>query len=349
MKHRIVGLDVGRSSIRAAQLRFTKGQQPCIEKLSQIDIPEGVFEGGEVLDHTAFSQLLTKLWNKAAFSTKQVVIAAGSLHVFAREIDVPQMSMQRIRESLPFVLDGVLPVAADQLILDFYPIEEGVEDSGLTYKGLAIAAEKSHVDGLVNCLSAARLRPMVVDFAPFALLRANFEDAQSNKLHVYVDVGGAATYFFVARGQVPLFVRILPNGGRDMDRALASSLGITEQQAEKSRQDVDLSSVAKDGLEVRTAVKSGIQELLTGLSSTIDYYEQSHSVSLRQSAKISLSGGVSRVDGFAKLLEATAGMPVQIVTKTKNAKLCDGLKIKEADEWMFTLAIGLALAEVNRG
>lgn len=349
MTHRIVGLDFGRSSIRAAQLSFVKGQEPCIEKLSEIDIPAGVYEAGEVLDHTAFSEVLIKLWKKAEFSTKHVVIAAGSLHVFAREIAVPQMSIQRIRESLPFVLDGVLPVPADQLLLDFYPIEEGVEEAGLTYKGLAIAAEKSHVDSIVNCLTAARLRPMVVDFAPFALLRANYEDAKSNKLHVYIDVGAAATYFLVAKGQVPLFVRILPNGGRDIDRALSTSFGIPEEQAEKERKDVNLASDAKDGAEVRAAVKSGIQELLTGLSSTIDYYEQSHSVSLRAASKISLSGGVSRIDGFGELLSTAVGMPVQIVGKTKNAKSCDGSKIKESDEWVFTLAIGLALAEARRG
>lgn len=347
MSKRIVGLDFGRKSIRAAQLKFSSGDAPCIERLYEIEIPEGVCEYGEILDREAMTSLLSKLWHKAEFETRHVVIAAGSLHVFAREIDVPQMSIQRIRESLPFVLDGVLPVPAEQLFLDFYPFEAGTEESGLTFRGLAIAAEKSHVEELVGCITKAKLRPMAVDFAPFALLRSSLDSAHSEKLHIYIDVGGGATYFLIARGQVPLFVRILPNGGNDIDRAMAADLRITEEEAESLRRLVSLESVAKDGAEVRAATMSALQELLSSLSSTIDYYEQSHKVTLRQDCEVTLSGGVSRLAGIDKVLSAAINMPVTVNGKFKNAKACDGLKIKESEEGNFLLAIGLALAEVT--
>lgn len=347
MTKRIVGLDFGRKSIRAAQLRLSAGNVPCIEKLYEIDVPAGISEYGEIIDRTAMTALLTKLWQKAEFETHHVVIAAGSLHVFAREIDVPQMSIQRIRESLPFVLDGVLPVPADQLFLDFYPFEEGAEENGLIFRGLAVAAEKSHVEALVSCLTAAKLRPMAVDFAPFALLRSSLENAHSEKLNIYIDVGGGATYFLIAKGQIPLFVRILPNGGNDIDRAMAASLRITEEESESLRRLVSLTSEAKDGAEVRAATLAALQELLSSLSSTIDYYEQSHKVSLRQGCEVTLSGGVSKLAGIDKILAAALNMPVKINGKIRNAKACEGLKIKESDESNFLLAIGLALAEVT--
>jgi type IV pilus assembly protein PilM len=344
---RVVGLDVGRKSIRAAQLHFSAGKSPCIEKLYEIDLPEGASENGEILDRTAMTALLGKLWQKAGFDTRHVVIAAGSLHVFAREIDVPQMSLKRIRESLPFVLDGVLPLPADQLFLDFYPIEEGVEDTGLTFHGLAVAAEKNHVETLVSCITAAKLRPIAVDFAPFALLRSSFDNSKSEKLQIYIDVGGGATYFLIAKGQVPLFVRILPNGGNDIDRAMAGALQISEEEAESLRRAVSLTSEAKDGAEVRNATLAALQELLSSLSSTIDYYEQSHKATLRKACHVTLSGGVAKLSGIDKVLEAAISMPVTINGQFRNAEACDGLKVKESEESNFLLAIGLALAEVN--
>lgn len=347
MTRRVVGLDVGRKSIRAAQLSFAPGKPPCIEKLYEIDLPEGVAEYGEILDRSAMTALLVKLWHKAGFDTKQVVLAAGSLHVFAREIDVPQMSLKRIRESLPFVLDGVLPVPADQLFLDFYPIEEGVEESGLTYRGLAVAAEKAHVETIVKCITSAKLRPIAVDFAPFALLRSSVEKTKSEKLHVYIDVGGGATYFLIAKGQVPLFVRILPNGGNDIDRAMAGALQITEEEAESLRRSVSLTSEAKDGAEARAATLAALQELLSSLSITIDYYEQSHKAALRNACLVTLSGGVAKVVGVDKVLEAAIGMPVTINGRFRNATIKEGLKMKESEESNFLLAIGLALAEAT--
>lgn len=349
MSKLIVGLDIGRKSIRAAQLRFSDGQLPSIEKLCEIEVPANVCEYGEILDRSAFTALLLKLWQKAGFETHRVVIAAGSLHVFAREIDVPQMSMQRIRESLPFVLDGVLPVPAEQLSLDFYPIEEGVEDNGLTFRGLAVAAEKSHVETLVNCITAAKLRPMAVDFAPFALLRASVEDPQSQKMRIYIDVGGGATYFMIARGRVPLFVRILPTGGNDIDRSIAGTLQISEEEAESARRAVDLTSTAKDSADVRAAVLQALQELLGNLSSTVDYYEQSHKTTLRPEAKVAFSGGMSRLDGIGPILESALNLPVQVNNKIRNAKRGDELKVRESEESSFLMAVGLALSEVHHG
>ena len=349
MTKRIVGLDFGRKTIRAAQLRFESGKPACIEKMYEIEIPAGVAEYGEILDRTAFSALLTKLWQKAHFDTRHVVTAAGSLHVFAREIDVPQMSLQRIRESLPFVLDGVLPVPADQLLLDYYPIEEGVEEAGLNFRGLAVAAEKSHVEALVDCITTAKLRPMAVDFAPFALLRSSVENPKAEKMRIYIDVGAGATYFLIAKGQVPLFVRILPNGGNDIDRSIAASLRISESEAELVRQAVDLSSEAKDSADVREATLTALQELLSSLSSTIDYFEQSHKVTLRKECEVTLSGGVAKLTGIDKVLEAAMGTPVTLNGKIRNAKACEGMKFKGTDETNFLLAVGLALVEVPRG
>ena len=349
MSKRIVGLDFGRKSIRAAQILRVAGKEPIIEKLDSITIPSGILEYGEIIDREGFSALMQKLWQKAAFDTRHVAISAGSLHVFAREIDVPQMSMQRIRESLPFVLDGVLPVPADELFLDFYPIEEGVEESGLTFKGLAVAAEISHVEALVSCLSVAKLRPMVVDFAPFALLRSIVEHPNSEKLHVYIDIGAGATYFLIARGQVPLFVRILPTGGSEIDRLLAATLRITEDEAELVRMEVSLTSQAKDSADVRTATIAALQDLLTGLASTVDYYEQSHKVALRKDSRVTLSGGVSKLKGLDSVLGDFLGMKVEPNTKVRNAQPADSLKIKPEDQVPYLLAVGLGLAEVSNG
>ena len=221
MARRIVGVDIGFNILRAAQVRFQRGDHlPIVEKLAKRRLPPGVVEYGDVLDGPALVRELAEFWREAGFKSKHVALAASNLHVFAREMAVPVMSAQRIRESLPFMMEGILPVAPDQLYLDFYPVEQHVDETGQSYMGLAVAAERKSIDDMTKCVTDAGLRPMQVDFAPFALMRARGLASKQDEVCAYIDIGAGSSIVIIARGQVPLFVRIIPNGGNDIDDAL---------------------------------------------------------------------------------------------------------------------------------
>ena len=344
MARRIVGVDIGFNILRGAEVRFQLGDRlPIVEKMAERKLPAGIVEYGDVLDAPALIKELTEFWREAGFKTKHVSIAASNLHVFAREMAVPVMSVQRIRESLPFMMEGILPVAPDQLYIDFYPVERHVDETGQTFMGLVVAAERKSIDDVTAALSGAGLRPMMVDFAPFALLRSRGHVKGQDKVSAYVDIGAGSSIVIIARGHVPLFVRIIPNGGNDIDAALIFNLKVSAEEAAKLKMGLKKKGESETGEQVWSIIQNASVELVTAIKSTFDYFAQSHANDPIAIEQLVLSGGGAHTPGLADAIAAASSMPVKIdgdVTEVQFAESAQQDKYKTSD---MALAIGLAL------
>jgi len=159
MAKNIVGLDLSSGGIRAVEVRDAAGARPTVVKYDSIPLPEGAVARGEVVEVATVVTALRQLWSSAGFSSKNVVLGIGNHRVLARDLTVPKMSIERIRESLPFQVQDLLPVPVEQALLDFYPISEGMSDQGAVVNGLLVAAVKDSVDTNVRAVELAGLNP----------------------------------------------------------------------------------------------------------------------------------------------------------------------------------------------
>lgn len=349
MAHRLVGLDVGAESIRAAQVVFNAKGAATVEKIGEVPLPSGIIEAGEVRDQDGFARVLMKFWDDLEFKTRHVALGANSLHVFARELAVPVMSIQRIRESLQFLMEGVLPVPPDQLYLDFYPIERRTEESGPVFQGLAVAADRNSVDLMVDALVKAKLRPIAVDFIPFALLRVRSLAEYEAETIALIDIGAGATNVVIARGSVPLFVRVIPVGGKDLDEALTFNLKLTGEEATIAKMNITADSRTKQDQEVRQIIEAQNQETVSNLKNTFEYFGQSRPADRENISRILLSGGGSSTLGLPQAIEVGLGIPVTVVSELLNVHKSDALHISNERLSHMAVAVGLALGEAQNG
>ena len=344
MAKRIVGVDIGFNILRGAEVRFHHGDRvPVVEKLAERKLPPGIFEYGDVLDAPALVRELQAFWREAGFKTKHVAIAASNLHVFAREMSVPVMSSQRIRESLPFMMEGILPVSPDQLYIDFYPVEQHIDETGQTYSGLVVAAERKSIDEMTSALSAAGLRPMMVDFAPFALLRSRGRTEGQDSVCAYVDVGAGSSIVAIARGHAPLFVRILPSGGNDIDAALIFALKVSAEEAAKLKTTLKKKPTSVSGEQAWEVIRSASAELVSAVKSTLDYFAQSHANSPIPIERIVLSGGGAQTPGLEELIAEASSLPVNLDGEVTGVTFSEGSEQSKHKTSAMALAIGLAL------
>src|SRR6187402_1122923 len=152
MAKRIVGLDIGRDVLRAAEVENPGSSRPRLVRVGQIALPEGAVHSGEVREVHTVASALKRLWSTAGFKTKSVVIGMGNQRVLARDLTIPYMTPKLIRDSLPFQVQDLLPVPIDEAVLDFYPISEGSTDAGRVINGLLVAAVKDAVMGNINAV-----------------------------------------------------------------------------------------------------------------------------------------------------------------------------------------------------
>ena len=128
-----IGLDIGSSAVRAAQVRVGRGAS-ALERFGQVPLPPGAVRGGEIVDTGIVADALRRLWKQARFKGRKVAIGLANQQVVVRRLDLPFMTEDELRTSLPLQIDGQIPIPVDEAVLDFQilsqvPAAEGVPPS----------------------------------------------------------------------------------------------------------------------------------------------------------------------------------------------------------------------------
>lgn len=304
-----IGLDIGTSVVRAAELSYGRGGV-TLERYGQVVLPEGSVHEGEVVEPEPVSDAIRQLWQATGFSHKRVVMGVGNQRVIVRQIDLPWMAQNELKESLPFQVQDFLPMPVEQAVLDFYPLEELSDAGSRFYRGLLVAASRETVLANVRCAQKAGLAVTAVDLSAFAVLRSMGRQSGTDvDTEALVDIGARVTNVVVHSGGVPRFVRILLNGGQDVTDAVAERLGISSAEAEGLKQRPDAITTNEQLAAVNRAMATTAQEFVDGIRGSLDYYAASYPGAPVE--RILVSGGGSRLNGLVERLAQAMRLPVQ--------------------------------------
>ena len=118
-----IGLDIGTSGVRAAELSFGK-QGVTLEKFGQVALPEGAVRDGEVVDPPVVADAVRQLWAHTGFGHKHVTLGVANQRVIVRQVDLPWLPEKELKASLGFQVQDFLPMPVDQTVLDFHPVAD---------------------------------------------------------------------------------------------------------------------------------------------------------------------------------------------------------------------------------
>jgi len=345
MATQIVGLDIGKDTVRAVEIENADKARPVITRFYEVPVPEGAVRSGEVREIHTVAASIKRLWSEGGFKSKNVVLGMGNQRVLARDLTVPKMSLTQIRESLPFQVQDMLPVPVSEALLDFYPISEGAGDSGPVVHGLLVAAIKESVMANVNAVREAGLMPVNVDLIPFALSRVLVRGPLARGTVALIDIGASTTNVVVSTGGVPQFVRMIPVGGEDLTKSLVNRLEISPQQAEAAKRARGFTSAPVSSEAERRAaevIHESSTELLNSLRNTLTYFTNSRQSETVQA--IILSGGGALLTGLAQALGDVTRIQVIPAAPFDSFDLSKTLRTTGAEEKRsMTVALGLAL------
>ena len=240
-----MGLDIGTSGVRAAEITTSKGGA-TLERFGQVALPAGAVRDGEVIDADAVAAAVKQLWAQAKFSTKKVIVGVANQKVVVRQVDLPWLPVGELRKSLAFQVQDYIPMPVEQAILDFHPLEEFTNDAGgRMLRVLLVAAARDMVGSALAAVEKAGLQPSMVDLTSFAVLRSQVTASSgfAVEAEALVDVGASVTNIVVHQSGVPRFVRILLMGGSDITEAVAERLGVPAEEAEAVKQSAGLALI----------------------------------------------------------------------------------------------------------
>jgi type IV pilus assembly protein PilM len=344
-----IGLDIGTSAVRAAEVR---GKDPAVlTRLAQLALPAGAVVGGEILDSEAVAQVVRDLWRQGEFRGKRVAIGVANQNVVVRQVDVPQMEETELAGALRYQVQDYIPISIDDALLDFMVLEEFVNDEGTAMmRVLAVAAQKDMVATMMAVLDRAGLEPVAVDLAPLAAVRALIEPIPSlledPHAEAIVDIGAGVTNVVVHEAGVPRFVRILPSGGNDVTNALVTELRMSVDDAEVQKRALGLQPEgAPVDAGAATVIEQRASAFIDDVRRSLDFYQSA--TDQAKISKVFVTGGGAQLPRLPERLATALRLPVEHAQAFARVKISDDIRL--SDEQLETAShvaatvVGLAL------
>lgn len=325
-----IGVDIGATQVRMAQVDMRHGRAPRLLRHGSADLKPGAVRDGMVIDESAVEEALGELWRAHRPRSSDVIIGIGSEHTYVRELTVADAPADELRSSLRYVADELLPVSAEDCVLDFQPYGR----RGTELEGLLVAAPEEVVNSLISAVEAAKLRVVGVDLNAFALVRALLRDERSRGTTALIDVGATLTQVVISQYLAPRLVRFVRFGGNDLTTALKQRLGLTDEQADA----VKMRGPSGESAAVQAVFADHARVLVEAVSQSIGYHEQAGGAPVE---RIVLSGRASRLPGLGQYVATATSLPVSLADATQSLQ---AERLSPAEEAAMSVAVGLAVA-----
>jgi type IV pilus assembly protein PilM len=307
-----IGLDIGSSAVRVAEVETRHGRQVRLTRYGRVPLPPGAVVDGDVMDPAAVADGLRELWNATGLRPRNVAVGLASQKVTVRQIELPQLPEAEIAEAVRLQAQDQLPIPAEQAVLDYVMMVDPPAGKEQRLRLLLVAAEREMVERLLAAVTAAKLRPVLVDLDAFALLRSvGSSTVLTDRAEVIVDVGANVTKIAVHRGGRPLFVRMVRFGGDGATRQLQKALDLSWAEAEGAKLDASEAMAAGADLDPEDerprVLHEGVRRVVTEVRHSLEFFRSQHEV---QVERLVLSGGGSLAPNLRQQLHGDLELPV---------------------------------------
>lgn len=346
MASTLVGLEITEECVRAVEVK--RGRTPVLLAAGEVALPKEAARDSEVIDRDVVAMAVRQLWATAGIKGREVTLGVGSRRILVREYTTQAMAPAMLKQALPYQVQDLLPVPANQAVLDFYPL--GQEGDQLS--GLLVAAVAETIEQLVETTNRAKLTTQAVDLVPFGLARVAKRIAVPGDTVAMIHIGDHTTHVVIVTDGIPHFVRMIPvdvptAATRRSDEALLAASEVAVEELAYETVPPMPSSITRTRANIRTggAVDPAIGDLITRIRSTISFFAgREHSPRITTAC---VSGGGYLAHGVADALAKAFDIPIRPVQVSDVVKIKTGVSLSDELAFNGVSTLGILLGEAN--
>jgi type IV pilus assembly protein PilM len=339
----VVGLDIGSSAVKAVELK-PAGKGWKVSALAVEPVPPDSIVDGAIIDGAAVSDAIRRLFENKAFKTKDVAASLSGNAVIVKKISLPVMTDAELAESIYWEAEQYIPFDIQDVNLDYQILDAGRgADSKGTMEVLLVAAKKEKIADYMGVISQAGRVPVVVDVDAFALQNAYETNygLEPQAVVVLLNAGASAINVNILNGEQSVFTRDISSGGNAYTEAVQKELNVPFESAEVLKKGQAVDGVSFE--DVKPVLHAMTENVLLEIQKTFDFFKAT--AASDRIDRIVVSGGASRVDGFAKALEERFGAPVEMFDPFRKIAIEPGrLGIGDPETIAPTTAVAVGLA-----
>jgi type IV pilus assembly protein PilM len=309
-RRQLVGLDIGSSAIKVAQLKESKGRY-FLQKFGVKPLEPEVIVDGTVMDEGRVVSAIQELFEEANVKNKHVAISISGHAVILKKISLPPMPDEELEGQVKLAAEQYIPFDINEVNIDFHVLpSDGSEDQQGEMPVILVAAKKDKINELTELVKAAGLIPMVMDVDAFAVENMhaiNYPMAQEETTAL-VNLGASVMNVNIIRAGSSLFTRDIPLGGNRYTEAIQREIGISFEEAEEGKKKDR--GVDSDGMSLSGVMDSVNAEVASEIARTVDYFKTS--AANAELSRVLVCGGVARAKGLIQQLADRMQLPVEM-------------------------------------
>lgn len=223
-----VGLDISDDAIHCIGYEGV-GHNRRLSIYGRVDLPKGLFDGGDIRDEKAFVAILTEFTKKYGLSKVKVSIPEEKAYLF--QTDVPSTDQSTIEQNIEFKLEENVPLSAGDAVFYFDLLPRNV--TGGAIRASVSVVPRTYVEHYMSMIEKAGLQPVSFETVPKAIARSVIPfDSDSTRLIIHVTA--KKTGLYVVCGNVVNFA-VTAGWGSDVQTDADREIAIAGIRKEISR------------------------------------------------------------------------------------------------------------------
>jgi len=339
-----VGIDISDYAIKHIKIG-RKHPHFHLESHGRIDLPLGVVERGEIAEPETVSKLLQRI--RSEYSYDYVHMALPEERAYLFQMDVPVGTRSEVEQVIEFHLKENVPLGANEAYFDYNVLEQHHNKCRINVSVYPAAI----VDQYVAVVEAAGLNLLSIEIEGQATARALLSHTHLEPTLI-VDVGRTQASVSMSTNGEVTFTASLETGGDIFTRAIARSLDLSFQEAEKLKRDHGFRDTEESAM-VYDAIRPAIVELKEAINKHFMYWQMhatSTGIEEGDVSRVILVGGNANMIGLPEYLEAALEVPVVVGNVWTNIFSFNGYlpDMHHNESLEFATAAGLALRSLLR-
>jgi len=343
MKSSLFGLDIGSTSIKAAQFKKSGsgieveaiGVGPALER--------GILSDSDI-DLRNLSNHIKEIVKQSGISSSEVAFCIPDSQVYTKIIDMPPLSERELAASLKYEMEQYIPLPLDQVRTDWQILGSSNKDGKQVTSVFLVAAPNALLDKYEKVAEGAGFLANTIETEMISVYRSLYPLLYNPAPSIVVHMGATTTSIAVVKNGVILMTFTIDKGGLAISRAISVDLGIDLTQAESFKKVYGLNKETFEG-KIGKSLFPILESIMGDIRKAILMYKDK-SNSNEQVNQIVLSGGSALLPGIDVYF--TNQLNIQVVLGNafqiyNIAKVPEGLM---RDALSFNTVVGLGIKEL---
>ncbi len=263
----VLGIDLGSEFVKIVQVDL-KGNRPQIKDFVITELPANLKANGLINSKDEMASFLHELINKNNFSTKYAVFSINGKNAFVREITMPIMSDEELKQAVTWDAGQYVPYETDTYYMDFAKFGSLTPDGQQPI--VLVAAPKEIVDSIVEISDVLGLKILKIDIDVLSICRTLGKEFEE---FILLDIGLDYSMMTIFQSGAPVAQRALQQGWGNFVNAVSEVMFTDNRKTEALIKTKPLLIDCDGELEEASiALKDAVNSLVHECRLTSDYY-----------------------------------------------------------------------------